>query len=345
MGLASFYCPGQVVILCLFSLGLLLLIPKEIRIIGLVFIGLAIGQFRYYLEPVPDLSAYYDQEIEQEVVISSQPDRRINGQRLTVRSDHFGTNLLVTAPLYPAYNYGDRLIISGYFQAVTNFAEFDYKGYLERYGIYGVFYQPRIEKIGQDYEILKSGIKPYACCRQHHTAIDAALEIRNRHAPSVDAIERILHRTFLVASRGSNPQPTSVSAAKYSAPFSIATALVAGRAWRQDYTIEKLADEKIMTLAAKVAVEPDPELEKLYDFKWPSILEVFMQDGRTFKARRDLPKGEPEYPLTDEEVKEKFMDLADDAVSPERAEEIYQQVWHLENLADISALSSLLRIG
>jgi 2-methylcitrate dehydratase PrpD len=120
-----------------------------------------------------------------------------------------------------------------------------------------------IEKIGQDYEILKSGIKPYACCRQHHTAIDAALEIRNRHAPSVDAIERILHRTFLVASRGSNPRPTTVSGAKYSAPFSIATALVAGRAWRQDYTNEKLADEKIMALAEKVEVKADPELEKL----------------------------------------------------------------------------------
>ena len=200
------------------------------------------------------------------------------------------------------------------------------------------------EKIGEEYEILKSGIKPYACCRQHHTAIDAALEIRNNHAPPAEAIDRILHRTFLVASRGNNPHPTSVSGAKYSSPFSIATALIEGRAWRQDYTVEKLANEKIMALAAKVEVKADPELEKLYDFKWPSILEVHMKDGRTFQARRDLPKGEPEYPLTDEEVKEKFMDLSGDAVSSAHAEEIYKKVWNLENLTAVSELSSLLRI-
>jgi len=150
VGSASFYCLGQAVILCSLLLGLLLLIPKEIRIIGLIIICLTLGLFRYYILPVPDLSAYYDQDIEEEVVIAGQPDRRINGQRLTVRSDSLGTNLLVTAPLYPPYSYGDRLLISGYLQEVTNFAEFDYKGYLERYGIYGVFYQPRIEKIGQD---------------------------------------------------------------------------------------------------------------------------------------------------------------------------------------------------
>ncbi|MCE5282250.1 MAG: MmgE/PrpD family protein, partial [Deltaproteobacteria bacterium] len=56
-----------------------------------------------------------------------------------------------------------------------------------------------IEGIGTaEYQILYAGMKPYACCRQHHTAIDAALEIRERHAPAADQIDRIVHRTFRI---------------------------------------------------------------------------------------------------------------------------------------------------
>jgi 2-methylcitrate dehydratase PrpD len=201
-----------------------------------------------------------------------------------------------------------------------------------------------VEGIGVEYQILKSGMKPYACCRQHHTAIDAALEIRDRHAPVVDDIDRIIHRTFRIASRGNNCHPVTVSAAKYSAPFSIATALIEGRAWRQDYTLEKIADEKTMGLTAKVEVKADSELEKLYDEKWPSIVEVYMKDGRSFQARRDLPKGEPEYPLSDEEVIKKFMDLACDAVTPQRAQEIYEVVWKLETLKNVRTLTRLLNL-
>lgn len=202
-----------------------------------------------------------------------------------------------------------------------------------------------VEGLGEDYEILNSGVKPYACCRQHHSGIDAAIEIRDLHAPAAGEIDRIIHRTFLVASRGNNTRPTSVSEAKYSAPFSIATGLTQGRAWRQDYTLEKLADEDIMALAAKVEVVADPELEKLYDFKWPSIVEVFMKDGRSFSSRRDLPKGEPEHPLSDAEIKEKFMDLACDSVSAAQAEKIYQMVLDFENIEDVQSLSRLLRMA
>ena len=126
--------------------------------------------------------------------------------------------------------------------------------------------------------------------------------------------------------------------------MSITTALLEGRAWRQDYTLEKIADAKVMALAAKVEVQADPELEKLYDEKWPSIVEVYLKDGRFFQARRDLPKGEPEYPLSDEDLINKFMDLAGDAVSSQRAEEIYRAVWNLENLQNTRTLTQLLII-
>jgi 2-methylcitrate dehydratase PrpD len=197
--------------------------------------------------------------------------------------------------------------------------------------------------IGQEYEILRTGIKPYACCRQHHTAIDAALEIRERYRPPIDGIENVILRTFQVASRGDNREPDSIAAAKYSAPYSISVALIDGKAWREQYALERIRNEKVRALARKVQVVADPELEVLYDLKWPSIVEVYMREGQIYSARWDLPKGEPEYPLTDIELKDKFLSLACDAVSTDRAEEIYHMIGNLENLQRTSELTSLLR--
>lgn len=203
--------------------------------------------------------------------------------------------------------------------------------------------QHLVRGLGKEYEILRTGIKPYACCRQHHTAIDAALEIRGRHSPPPQEIERVVHRTFKVASRGNNQEPATIAGAKYSAPFSISVALIEGKAWREQYTAEKMNDETVRALARKVEVVADPELEALYDLKWPSIVEVFMRDGKVYSARRDLPKGEPEYPVSDEELKEKFLTLACDAISTDRAEALYQMIWNLEELPKTSELTALLR--
>jgi 2-methylcitrate dehydratase PrpD len=196
--------------------------------------------------------------------------------------------------------------------------------------------------LGERFEILYTGIKPYACCRQHHTAIDAILELRSEYGLTPDQVERIDFRTFVVGSRGNNTRPNSIPAAKYAAPYTIAVALTYGRAWRDLYTMDLINNPALLELAAKVRVSADPELEALYDEKWPSIIEVTTKDGRVLKARRDLPKGEPEHPVSDVELKEKFMSLACDAVSPERAEQIWQTIMRLEEIENLSDLTALL---
>ena len=109
--------------------------------------------------------------------------------------------------------------------------------------------------------------------------------------------------------------------------------------------IERVRDQKTRSLCAKVEVVADPELDEIYDECWSSIVEVYMKDGSTYHARRDLPKGEPEFPLSDDTLKDKFMDLACDAIPAEKAEKIYQAVWNLENLEKTSELTRLMRIA
>ena len=83
-------------------------------------------------------------------------------------------------------------------------------------------------------------------------------------------------------------------------------------------------------------------MEALYDEKWPSVVEVTTRDGRLLSARRDLPKGEPEHPLSDDELKQKYVSLATDAVSAERAEAIWAAVSKLDDIDDVAMLTALL---
>ncbi len=193
--------------------------------------------------------------------------------------------------------------------------------------------------------ILNTGIKPYSCCRQHHSAVDAMLELRERQGLRAEQVKGILVRTFAVASRGKHRRPETVASATYSAPFSVASALLTGSCWREQYTEEKIKDPSLLALAEKVEVVKDDGLDALYDEKWPAIVEVQTTDGRLLTARRDLMKGEPEDPVSDAELKRKFTSLATDAVSADRAEEIWQVVFRLEEMKSVSPLVNLLRAG
>ena len=199
------------------------------------------------------------------------------------------------------------------------------------------------DQLGRRFEILYTGIKPYACCRQHHSAIDAVLEIKKRDNLSAGQVAAVTLRTFVVASRGTNKAPDSVPAAKYSAPYTIALALALGQNRREQYAMELINDPALQSLAARVEVLADADLDALYDEKWPSIVEITTNDGRVLSARRDLPKGEPEYPISDHELKEKFLSLATDRVSMARAKAIWAAIFELDKTNRISDFTALLK--
>ncbi len=114
----------------------------------MVFVSL--GTLRFQFLDSPDLSSFYDQEIAFTGTIDKEVDLRINQQRLTVFVEEYNSHFLITAQLYPKYLFGDQLEISGKLQEPEAFSGFDYKGYLERYGIYGIMYRPWIKKTGEN---------------------------------------------------------------------------------------------------------------------------------------------------------------------------------------------------
>ncbi len=196
--------------------------------------------------------------------------------------------------------------------------------------------------LGEDYKIIYSGTKPYACCRQIHSTIDSVLELREKYALTPNQISSVHVRTFSVAARANAKTFPTVASAKYSIPYSVAVAMTDGRVWREQFSEERLKDPDLLALASKVSVSVDDELEALYDRKWPAIVEIVTVDGRKLTARYDLMKGEPEYPVTQSELREKFLSLTGDLTDTAHAASIWDTVMHLDDLDSVADLIHIL---
>jgi len=95
-----------------------------------------------------------------------------------------------------------------------------------------------------------------------------------------------------------------------SLPFSVAVALCTGSAGMEAYNETNVTDKAILSLTKKVTVSENEELSALVPQKRASILHLTLVNGTKLSYRVDYPKGEPENPLTDEEIEEKFVALA-----------------------------------
>ena len=154
-------------------------------------------------------------------------------------------------------------------------------------------------------------MKPYAACRYCHPSIENALSVRTREGFDVEQIERIEVRTYALAvNKHDQTEVGKVSAAKMSIPFGVAVSLFSGAADAGAYSQEIINNEMVKRLAKKVAVIPDEAFSAEFPAKSIATLKVTMSDGSVFEAKTDKPKGEASDPLSDDELRKKFLSLA-----------------------------------
>nr|WP_280636556.1 MmgE/PrpD family protein [Shimia sp. R10_1] len=154
-------------------------------------------------------------------------------------------------------------------------------------------------------------VKPYASCRYAHAPVEAILELGQKHDICIEEIETIEIDTFKWAIfRHDHSEVTGISDAKMSVPFCVSSTLVTGQTGMEAFTLNRLSDSKIQKLAKKVVMREDPEMSARVPNERPAKVTIKMRTGRSFSARVDLPRGEPETCLSCDEQVEKFIELA-----------------------------------
>ncbi len=193
--------------------------------------------------------------------------------------------------------------------------------------------------LGQDIR-LPIEYKPYACARPIHNAIDCALLIRQEHSPDLQKIASLLVKRHPEwGTRYHNiKEPRTYHEAQMSLPFSVAVALVTGKAFLDQYSDENLKNPEIQRLAKMTNIADDPSLPRGVSCRM--ILET--QEGKKMEVQVDYPKGSQQNPMTEAERYAKFEGLSHKVLTKRQRETIIQKIAELENVKSIREFTSLL---
>ena len=161
-----------------------------------------------------------------------------------------------------------------------------------------------------DYSIMGIYRKPYAACRHCHPAIEASLKIKDDHHLQPSDIEEVNVKTYKLAVGGhDHKEIKGIASAKLSIPFSVALAMVKGSAGMGDFNEKNICDPEILDLTSKVSITQDDTLTSWSPRKRAAIVSISTKSGETYSCEIDYPKGEPENPMTYEEIVSKFRGL------------------------------------
>lgn len=195
--------------------------------------------------------------------------------------------------------------------------------------------------LGEAWEIVSPGIavKLYPCCYATHRAIDAALEVRP-NAAGVDAsrVEVIVSPGTLIPLIGRPPD--NGLEGKFSLAYCVAAALLDGAVALGAFTDEAVRRPEVRALMERIEVrEEGPQM----NFPIEGIAEVRLAtpDGR-LSARVEVPRGDPQRPLSWDDLAAKFRECAGVGLTRERIGAAVAAIEGLEELGDVRKLTALL---
>lgn len=261
---------------------------------------------------------------------------------------NFGT---MTKPLHAGLAAKNGVIASllanGGFTARENALEGP-KGFYEIY-CYGLDcnFSP-IQTLGNPFDLMVKGIviKPYPCGVANHPGIDGALILKNKYNFKPEDIERI----DVGATRYTNDKlaykiPRTGLEGKFSMPYNVSRAIHDGTLTLNSFTDEAVKDPVIISTAEKVNMFISEEIEKNWKggTSRPCSVEIHLKDGRKLYEKVEISKGNPENPLTMDELKSKFRDCASLSISKKNIENSLDMIQNIESIDNIKKLCDILK--
>jgi 2-methylcitrate dehydratase PrpD len=189
-----------------------------------------------------------------------------------------------------------------------------------------------LDRLGEEWYILRTISKPYACCLSSHAGITALLDLVHEHdlkAEQVEAIEAYTNPGSYYMIR--NPDPRDELQAKFSLPYCLATAIINRDVSYRAFDDKTLFDPAIRKTMARVSLETRPEIGRIQ-----TLIRVRTRDGKVLE-RMGLRKS-----LDAQAVLEKYRTLVKGVISDELAERIQAAIAALDTEDDVRLVGALL---
>jgi 2-methylcitrate dehydratase PrpD len=181
-----------------------------------------------------------------------------------------------------------------------------------------------------------------------HSPIDAVLKIVKENSLRPEQVKKIKIGVLRAGAHliaepiESKYDPQSIVDAQFSMPFGAAAALLYGKAGLNEFEPSTIRSRPIRETMRKVECSIDPELERTFPKQWRATAEILTQDEKHYSTTVEYPKGDPENPLSWEEMIERFHELSDGILKKEQRLKIVEAVKKLDGVQDMRKWSSRL---
>jgi 2-methylcitrate dehydratase PrpD len=204
-----------------------------------------------------------------------------------------------------------------------------------RYGFFEVFAeQPNVDALAGDldtrFEILRNTYKPYPCGIVIHPIIDACLQLRRQYgidAAQVDSVRIKASPGAMALCDRRNPQ--NELQAHVSLYHWTAAVLLRGTARIAELQDPTVQDATVIAFQDKVTTERDDSLKGD-----AAAVTITLKNGSRHTCRIDHCIGSAANPMNNEQLTQKFTDLAEPVIGQARAREMVERGWSTEAAAD-----------
>ncbi|MEJ1978198.1 MAG: MmgE/PrpD family protein [Acetobacteraceae bacterium] len=199
--------------------------------------------------------------------------------------------------------------------------------------------------LGERFETMRVALKFYSCVGSNHTTLDAIRAMQERHPFGAEDVARITVRgsRVTVDHVGWPYVPQGMTSAQLNLPYCVATLLLDGDVFVEQFSEALIADPDRMRIAAKVTVEEDPAITargSVYRHMVHVIVEL--QDGTRLEETREAPRGSEKSFASAEDVIAKFRKLTAGRLASAQVDRIVDQVMAAETLPSAAALAEAL---
>lgn len=174
----------------------------------------------------------------------------------------------------------------------------------------GARWDDALAGLGTDFNITRMTFKNHGCCGHTFPAIDGAAALQAAHgftAESIRAVHIAGYRASAEVCHYRHPQ--SAFEAKFSLSYTVAARLVLGRVREQAFLPDALANAAVAALEEKITISIDDACTQAFPKQRSAQVQVQLDSGQVFSIHQATRHGDPDDPLSDDELLDKFLEL------------------------------------
>jgi 2-methylcitrate dehydratase PrpD len=194
--------------------------------------------------------------------------------------------------------------------------------------------------LGDVFNICRLTFKNHIGCGHTFAPVDGALALQKQMGVEADDIVELHIGTYRPAlDIACYDTPVTGNEARFSLRYMVASALNHGSVRLSAYTPERLADPVTRALMARMRVAVDPAIDAAFPGRRAARVVMRTRDGRTGEFFQPDRRGDPELPLSDEDLGDKLRELASPVIGDAKAKMLLDRIWQLESAGDLQGLT------